>query len=235
MHDKQGAGAKGCENIEKLEKVKLAFYYEARDLDAGRYFNKQLFPFYHVLEDFVDIELLPYGMMKYDTTTYSCPKDFTEASCISNVFQAVVIDKYMGTEMNGDIISGANRAINFVRCLYHQDAPTNVYTTLQLCSDENLEPDEYVDIIAMMNTKPDQFKTIMNNLKMKTENAKITRIPYLTVNGKESASAFNDLIQESCNNYKVTNSSILSVYEHEQLSSYLRYFFLGPSKIDNLR
>ena len=123
-------------------KQKVSVFYEANDLSTKKYFNKQLFPFYHVLEDFVDVELIPYGNIKFDHSTYECAEE-GKTKCQSTIFQALVVDKYTNTELPGDLISGSNRAINFVNCVFSQDASSNVFKTLETCSSANLEPDEY--------------------------------------------------------------------------------------------
>lgn len=66
--------------------MKLAVYYEAFNRDAGTYLVTQLGKFYHVLEDFVDIDLVPYGNALFDSASgsYNCTQD---PQCISNKFQ----------------------------------------------------------------------------------------------------------------------------------------------------
>lgn len=64
----------------------MAVYYEAFNLDVGTYLKKQLGTFYHVLEDFVDIELVPYGNTQLvGTDAYNCSQG--ETQCINNKFQ----------------------------------------------------------------------------------------------------------------------------------------------------
>ena len=66
--------------------MKIGVYYEAMNTDAGNYLVRQLATYYHVLEDFVDIELVPYGNTQFDgTATYNCSLGDTQ--CISNKFQ----------------------------------------------------------------------------------------------------------------------------------------------------
>ena len=77
-----------CAQTTQPSKVQLAVYYEAFDLNVGNYLYKQLATFFNVLEDFVEIELIPYGntiFLDGSSNSYNCSQG--ELQCISNKFQ----------------------------------------------------------------------------------------------------------------------------------------------------
>lgn len=166
-----------------------------------------MFAFNHVFEDFIDFEFVPYGNLNIEDSIGMC-SDKKDTKCYSTIFQALVVDKYMGTELSGDLISGANRAINFINCVFQQYDYLNVFRTLESCSNQNLEPDDYHHFIGMMNTANEETKRVVKAMKDRTQAVKQSnptfKLPYVMMNDKESVNALNDLLQEACSKYEVS-------------------------------
>ena len=177
------------------------------NLVASNYFISQLRPFYHVLEDFVDIELVPYGNTQYDESskTYICSKG--DRQCIINKFQALVVDLFMNNPNNGDPVSGTNRAINFVTC-FAKSTIGNVFDALEICSNQNFKPDTYNAILEAIKENSPEVERVFSAMRTKTKpfivNNELIRIPLVTLNNQIDYNAYNDLIQESCKQYKVS-------------------------------
>lgn len=196
-------------------KVQVGVYYESMNKESANYFISQLKPFYHVLEDFVDIELIPYGNTKYDSSseTYNC--SMGDRQCISNKFQAIVVDSYINKPNNGDPVSGTNRAINFITCLA-KSTIGNVFDALEICSNQNFKPDKYITILEAIKENPTEVQNILTQMRKKTEqfytNNSLLRIPLITINGKIDYNAFDDLVQESCAQYKVSEFLPIILY-----------------------
>lgn len=227
-----------CAQKEMPRKVQVGVYYESMNKESANYFISQLKPFYHVLEDFVDIELIPYGNTKYDSSseTYNC--SMGDRQCISNKFQAIVVDSYINKPNNGDPVSGTNRAINFITCLA-KSTIGNVFDALEICSNQNFKPDKYITILEAIKENPTEVQNILTQMRKKTEqfytNNSLLRIPLITINGKIDYNAFDDLVQESCAQYKgIIKASICTKVKltvlYEALNHKSRTLFLEQLK-----
>ena len=78
-----------CANTTKAPKVKVNIYYESLNLLTRNYFTRQIGPFYHVIEDMVQINLIPYGNTQLDTSdgsnNFTCGAGVDQ--CIANRIQ----------------------------------------------------------------------------------------------------------------------------------------------------
>jgi len=121
--------------------------------------------------------------------------------------QALVVDTYIGKPKNGDPISGENRAVNFISCLFTSTI-ANTFSALEACSNQKLEPDDYRTFLEYIRMDGDEVKTVFAAMKTKTEavatDGLLTRIPLVTLNGAVDYNAFDDLVQEACAQYKVS-------------------------------
>lgn len=175
----------------------MDIYYEAGDVASGEYFRKQLGPYYHALEDFVTLDVIPYGRtVNTGEGSYTCE---TEVKCISNKFQAIIAHKYTG-EVNGDLVSGPQRLVNFVACLAERaKSVPNAISLLEVCSDAHLEVDTFVDTYVSIKANEQIVIDAMKAMQAKTEKyGKLERLPTVVINGKTDWNGLNDLVGEVC-------------------------------------
>lgn len=118
----------------------------------------------------------------------------------------MVIDKYLLNEDNGDLVSGPNRVVDFVNCLFtNQDSYSNQIDLLEICSNENLKAGEYETLIYSVRKNLPEVLDVFKKVQDETEKlAPLSRLPTITLNGEVSVNAFNDLIEEVCDKYNVS-------------------------------
>lgn len=175
-----------------------------------RFFSRQLKPYYHLIEEFVNFEFIPWGNTKLDGNNFICPKN--EDQCMANRIQSVVLDEYWDHEKgDGTAYDGRMRTVNFLSCVFtHLYWTSNIYTASEVCMDEELRYDEYVyiweeaksqngsDLYKVMQQKTDEMKNksgISGDLEL---------IPFVTLNEIQSRRTQFDLFQTACDLYKVS-------------------------------
>lgn len=169
---------------------------------ASAYMINQLASSYHIIEDFADLDLVPYGATVHDAKadTYKCP--LGEAQCLSNKFQALVIDSYINKPKNGEPINGPHRAVTFVSCMF-QSTIGNVFGALEKCSNSMLKGGDYKLFLEQLKlgSKSASLKKIMADMAAKTTKVAakgLTRVPTVTINGKIDYAATDDLLGTVC-------------------------------------
>lgn len=177
--------------------------------------------FYHVTEDFIDIDLVPYGNTVKTGETYNC--SLGTMQCISNKYQALVVDKYI-TNAKGDLVSGPDRAVNFVRCIA-QSTSGNELTTLEICSRNHLQADDYRTFITEIRMDTAEVKTVFERMRTQTESlagvgSPLPRVPTVTVNGQINYEALNDLVQEACVQQAWIVRNIFVIYLNNDLFTF---------------
>src|SRR5699024_5420346 len=109
-------------------------------------------------------------------------------------FQALVLESYLRKPMNGDIIGGTNRAINFIICVF-KSAIGNVLQTLESCS-KKINPDNYKTFLDHINHNSDDVKKAFKAMNTKTnkviQNGTLPRLPFVTINGHANYDALDD-------------------------------------------
>ena len=175
-----------------------------------RFFSRQLKPYYHLIEEFVNFEFIPWGNTKLDGNNFICPKN--EDQCMANRIQSVVLDEYWDHEKgDGTAYDGRMRTVNFLSCVFaHLYWTSNIYTASKVCIDEELRYDEYdyilkeaksqngSDLYKVMQQKTDEMKNksgISGDLEL---------IPFVTLNEIQSRRTQFDLFQTACDLYKVS-------------------------------
>ncbi|KAH8025273.1 hypothetical protein MRX96_049922 [Rhipicephalus microplus] len=102
----------------------LTLYYEGLCPDCHDFFLDQLWPTYNKLEEFMNVDLVPFGKahmtVTNHTTTFECQHGPQE--CYVNTVQACAV-KY---------VHPIKKLINFVACMFRQDDPAK---SGQLCAD----------------------------------------------------------------------------------------------------
>ena len=144
--------------------------------------------------------------------------------------KALVVENYINTPKNGDPISGPRRAINFVSCLFQR---ANSISSSEACSNLYLEADEYRNFIEFIRLDTEEVNAAFEKMRIKTQqvaaSGSLIRIPLVTVNGDIDYNAFNDLVQEVCAKYQVSNDDYVPSYffisfrEFKKQVSVLRY------------
>ena len=118
--------------------------------------------------------------------------------------QALVVDAYLNKPKNGDPISGPNRVVNFVACLF---ANRTSISTLEGCANQKLEPDDYRTYIEYIRHNTQEVRIVFDQMRLRTlsfaTNGQLTRVPLVTVNNEVDYNAFDDLVQEACTKYTV--------------------------------
>lgn len=203
---------KACLGYEETSKVKLDIYYEAGDLTSNDYFRKQLGPYYLALEDFVSLDLIPYGKTVNDGDEYSCE---TEVKCISNKFQAVIANKYL-SEVDGDLVSGPQRMVNFITCLAEKaKSVPNGISLLEICSDEHLEIDTFTSVYIAIKANEQNVIDAMKVMQKKTQDfGELERLPTVAINGKADWNGLNDLVGQVCSLIDVSVLCKQSKFKH---------------------
>mgnify|MGYP002649348896 CR=1 FL=1 len=222
-----------------LKRVKLAVYYEAMNADSAAYIVNQLASNYHILEDFAEVDLVPYGSTVHDAKadTYKC--SLGEAQCISNKYQALVIDAYINKPKNGEPINGPHRAVTFVSCMF-QSTIGNIFGALEKCSNSMLKGNDYKQFIEQLKqgSKSATLKKVFADMTAKTTKVAakgLTRIPTVTINGKIDYGATDDLLGTVCSQLPAyakpkacTKTNVTVLYE--PLDHRTRTFFLETLK-----
>lgn len=111
------------------------------------------------------------------------------------------MDKYL-TNPKGDLVSGQNRVVNFVRCLAQSTLGSEL-TKLEVCSRDSLQIDDYRTFIEYIRLDSTEVKTVFESMRTKTVNLigdgnTLPRVPTVTVNDKLDYNALDDLVQEAC-------------------------------------
>lgn len=118
-----------------------------------------------------------------------------------------MVDTYIGKPKNGDPVSGENRAINFISCLFSSNIG-NTFTALETCSNQKLEADDYRTFIEYVKMDGPEIKTVFEAMRTKTAAVAtggiLPRVPLVTLNGEVDYNAFDDLVQEACAQYTVS-------------------------------
>ena len=214
MHLKQNTEGLICKHEPKASKVNVGVYYEATNIEASTYLAKQLAAYFHALQEFVDIDLVPYGTTQYNETLNKHTCSMGEVQCISNKYQALVINSYINKPKNGDPISGTNRVVNFIACLARSTI-SNVYQALEQCTNQYLHADDYHTFIDHIIHNDDEIKHIYLEMHTKTlkvaQNGVLRRVPFVTINGLASYDALDDLVAATCAKYGVSISDNLSM------------------------
>jgi len=119
------------------------------------------------------------------------------------------VDAYVNQVKNGHPVSGSNRAVNFLRCVF-QSSIGNTFDALENCSNHNLDIDDYLTYLQYIKQDSQEVKTVFEKMRTKTQqvasNGVLPRIPVVTLNGQVDYNAFDDLVQEACNQYGVRHS-----------------------------
>ncbi|XP_027203059.2 uncharacterized protein LOC113796959 [Dermatophagoides pteronyssinus] len=198
-----------CKNPPTTTPVNVEIYYEAMNPTAYNFFHQQLYPYYHVLDDIIELKLIPFGntIIIDQTNMITNSSSLTKRQDISNRFQALVVQKYINDGHNGDLISGTNHVLNFLQCLIDKKIG-NEYDHLEECSNQKLNG-EYIQFLEEIKFNGEKIKKIFKDFSAQTEKIKNNngdlKIPSITVNNdKINDNAFNDLVQEICVNYNST-------------------------------
>lgn len=90
----------------KSQRVIVSVYYEALCHDSVNFVTTQLVPAYNKLEDYIELELIPYGKAETAETndgyTFRCHHG--EAECAANIIHACVISKVRGSKRSLEVI-----------------------------------------------------------------------------------------------------------------------------------
>ena len=118
------------------------------------------------------------------------------------------MDDYINNVKNGDPISGPNRALNFVSCVFQN---ANNLNSIETCSNLELEPDQYRTYIEYIRLNTVEVENVMQKMRYETlavisNIGTLVRVPLVTVNGIADYNALDDLVQETCAQYQVSNN-----------------------------
>lgn len=117
----------------------------------------------------------------------------------------MTISQYLIKETPGDPVSGANRALDFINCLYQQTAQT--FDQIDSCSMKMLKADQYRDYFEKIQLNGDEVAESMSLLKDKLANIPTNQYT-VAIDGVLSSNASNDIVAEVCNQYKIDVSSL---------------------------
>ena len=78
-----------CKNPPTTTPVNVEIYYEAMNPTAYNFFHQQLYPYYHVLDDIIELKLIPFGntIIIDQTNMITNSSSRTKRQDISNRFQ----------------------------------------------------------------------------------------------------------------------------------------------------
>ena len=119
------------------------------------------------------------------------------------------MDKYINKPLNGDAISGENRAVNFITCLF-QNPDGSIFSSLEKCTNQKLEYGDYMRVREAIKTDSDLLKKVFGDMRDQTKaiadanGGVLPRVPTVTVNGQLDYNALDDLVQEACAQYTVS-------------------------------
>ncbi|KAH7646648.1 hypothetical protein HUG17_2186 [Dermatophagoides farinae] len=196
-----------CKNPPTTIPVAVTVYYEALNPISYNYFHQQLCPYYHVLDDIIELELIPFGntIIIDDTNMITNSSSGKKRQDFSNRFQALVVDRYINNEHNGDLISGPNRVLNFLDCLIGKKIG-NEYDHLEECTNVKLN-NEYIEFLEEIKMNGEKMQKIFRDFSTRTKKimntANSENLPLITVNDNDkiNVNAFNDLVQEVCDKF----------------------------------
>lgn len=115
------------------------------------------------------------------------------------------MDKYITNSIVDDLaVSGPIKVARFLQCLA-QSSSGNEFTLLETCSESNLQKGDYATFIKAINNNSTDAEKVFENMQTKTKGmlgansiTTLPRVPTVTLNGKISYNALNDLLSEAC-------------------------------------
>ncbi len=126
---------------------------------------------------------------------------------IYSIVKALIVDKYITNSIVDDLaVSGPIKVARFFQCLA-QSSSGNEFTSLETCSENNLQKGDYAAFISAINNKTanNNAEKVFESMQTKTEGmlginsiTTLPRVPTVTLNGKISYNALNDLLSEAC-------------------------------------
>ena len=114
-----------------------------------------------------------------------------------------MVNNYLYQNEDPQVVTGANRALNFISCTFDHDDWLHIYESGESCADQMLPDDDWPDLLLEAEK---EGKTIALVMKQKTEGLpqeERDEFPVVRVNGVVSVIGRNDLLRAVCDEYKV--------------------------------
>jgi len=195
------------------EKVKVQFHYSAVDKYAQDYVITELYPHYRLLEEIIDLDVIPFGLTKVldqgdGNYTLICPSGIQE--CRANLIHACIYNQFFHAD--DDPVSdnqdqreydGKVEVIEFINCYFtsakYATKPVDAaeecveiifgddVSSVRQCTHTNM------GIYLLLDFKEKKVDTLLPHL---------TYTPWMTVNGKHSYSIEHHIQREVCDAYQ---------------------------------
>lgn len=115
----------------------------------------------------------------------------------------MVIERYLSEGVDGHLVSGPNRVLDFLDCLT-QSHQSNVFSKLEVCSNNNLEIDVYRDLFEKIRQNHEELTSALDNLSSKHGSLGSSSESFVQLNNETSLNAYNNLVGEVCLATKVS-------------------------------
>ncbi|VEN58290.1 unnamed protein product [Callosobruchus maculatus] len=173
------------------EKLKVAVYYESVTSDHGDFFRQQLLRVYEELEEYLDLDLVPFGKgtaKKHgDKWKFECEHGPKE--CEANAYHSCAVD-----------IATTRQALKFAECAFIQFTPTST-SAMKWCGKRS--GITYASLDACRQKRGDEL--LAANAE-KSKNVGYQTVPAVAFNGKydpmESDIATKNLKKIICSKLK---------------------------------
>ncbi|CAH1983772.1 unnamed protein product [Acanthoscelides obtectus] len=154
-------------HVECVSKLKVSLYYGSYDPMSKKFIKEQLYPTYEKLQDYLDIEIIPFGnaRMSKEDGKYDFGCRFGPKECSTNEVHSCVVDMHPGI-----------KALQFLRCSAMEHDP---YIVIQKCAENATIP--YQEIKQCYDTRGSQL-LVANGVK--SLEVGYTFIPAIVFNDK---------------------------------------------------
>nr|WBW70125.1 venom protein [Lampona murina] len=167
--------------VAATDTVDVAVYYESLCPDSQLFVQQQLLPTYMQMQDYMNVELIPYGNAHYrgvrDSYTFTCQHGPDE--CYGNMVQTCYVHLVNNTESR----------LKFVNCAFN--FPTQMKIIEQCIDSKDLRRQVKKCVTGTLGPN---LEYIMAK-KTDALSPPHTFIPWITINGKGGA----DLTEKACN------------------------------------
>ena len=178
----------------KKKKVSVGVFVESLCPGCKQDFAEQVFPAYELLQDIIDMNIVPYGNAEIDLEAKELECQHGEGECIANSYMQCAKDIYPYT----------SRYIPFFKCIMEYSDKENVLEDLLY---RDCAVYAAVDLAAIKECHNDKDRVWDLQVKASKETPDDHEyVPWLTVNGKHFDQDNLSLVEAICDAYSETVS-----------------------------
>ncbi|CAL8345852.1 unnamed protein product [Merluccius merluccius] len=191
--------------------VQLELYYESLCPGSRMFLNQMLFPTWVMLQDVLNVTLVPYGNAKesFDRKKYIFTCQHGEEECLGNMIEACLL------ELVG---------ISAFQVIYCMESSTDVINSAESCLQLYQPSVKWGSVMSCV--KGDQGNNLMHQNALKTAALKPPHnyVPWVTINGEHTdelqKNATNALLPLVCSLYQGIKPDACGSIQRNQYKSY---------------